>query len=206
MSRRVDQSANFFFVPSWIFKAGRVHFDTWIPRAVQCFALFCLHAQIVVHAGNVHTWQTTVILFDYGKNLKTPKFSPMPRLRWRWLWDLWCISVTDTVLFYNLGFLAFSINTVIFYWYYSLFIIIVQHSYTHWHCWWYMYVHGAGLFHSQKHSLAKQKLCAFASAYIHTMLVTLALRLKCWTILVLYFIFQNKHSAMLSPVTVLYIA
>ena len=31
--------------------------------------------------------------FDYWKNPKTPKLSPMLRTRWRRFWDLWCISV-----------------------------------------------------------------------------------------------------------------
>ena len=31
--------------------------------------------------------------FDYGKNPKTPKLSPMLGSRWRRVWYLWCISV-----------------------------------------------------------------------------------------------------------------
>ena len=59
-----------------------------------CFMCVYLHAQTQVHAGNMRTWQTTII-FNYGKNLKSPK---LPWSRWRRIWYLWCISVVRDVV------------------------------------------------------------------------------------------------------------
>ena len=51
---------------------------------MQRFALVCLHAQIAVHALDEFN-----SYFDYGKNLKTPKFSPMPGSKWHRFLCLW---------------------------------------------------------------------------------------------------------------------
>ena len=47
------------------------------------------HTQTAVHAGNLRTWRTTIILITG----KTRKLSPMPGSRWRRVWYLWYISV-----------------------------------------------------------------------------------------------------------------
>ena len=58
----------------------------------QRFTLGCLHAHTAVHAVNpIHL--TNHDYFDYRKNLKTPKLSPMQGSRWLRFWYLWCISV-----------------------------------------------------------------------------------------------------------------
>ena len=64
------------------------------PRSwptVRCFTHVYLHTQTTVDAGDKYL--TNHGYFDYGKNPKTPKLSPMLGWKWHRFWDLPCISV-----------------------------------------------------------------------------------------------------------------
>ena len=83
-----------------------------------------LHALTAVDAGDI-THLTNHGYFDYrygyGKNLKTPNFSPMPGSKWRRFWDLPCTSVStiktySSIVFFNCSnsTLNTSISSVVF--------------------------------------------------------------------------------------------
>ena len=52
----------FGFLPTTHAKINAQQMRSLSSRAVQRFDQVCLHTRIVVHAGNIRTWQTTVIL------------------------------------------------------------------------------------------------------------------------------------------------
>ena len=78
----------------------------------------CVHVFIFtlrslwVDAGDIHIWQTTVILI-MGKTQRPPNLSPMSGYKWRRFWDLPCtfavtvhlcwILISKNVLSYNLS-------------------------------------------------------------------------------------------------------
>ena len=53
----------------------------------------CLSSHSYRTTCRLHTHLTNHDYFDFGKNPKTPKLSPIQGLRWRRLWYLWCTSV-----------------------------------------------------------------------------------------------------------------
>ena len=70
--------------------------------AIQCVSVISLRPQYMQG-----TCAPDKSHFDYGKNLKTPKLSPKPGLRWCRFWYLWCISVSTCTITMILEMYAF---------------------------------------------------------------------------------------------------